>query len=58
MVKGRGCCPQTEAKGKAECVMLAEVKQFKIDGKALTLSDANGNESLVYTAATAASPRP
>ena len=38
--------------------LLAEAKQFKVDGKTLTLSDANGNESLIYTAATAASPSP
>jgi heat shock protein HslJ len=37
--------------------LLAEAKQFKVDGKTLTLSDANGNESLIY-AATAASPGP
>ena len=37
--------------------LLAEAKQFKVDGKTLTLSDANGNESLIYTA-TAASPSP
>ena len=37
--------------------LLAEAKQFKVDGKTLTLSDANGNEALIYTA-TAASPSP
>ena len=36
--------------------LLAEAKQYAVDGKTLTLSDANGNESLIYTAATAASP--
>ncbi len=36
--------------------LLAEAKEFKLDGKMLTLSDANGNESLIYTTATAASP--
>ena len=29
---------------------------MQVDGETLTLSDANGNESLIYTAATAASP--
>ena len=38
--------------------LLAEAKKFKVDGKTLTLSDANGNESLIYTAATVASPGP
>jgi heat shock protein HslJ len=37
--------------------LLAEAKQFKVDGKTLTLSDGNGNESLIFTA-TAASPSP
>ena len=37
--------------------LLAEAKQFKVDGGTLTLSDANGNESLIYTA-TVASPSP
>jgi heat shock protein HslJ len=36
--------------------LLAEAKEYAVDGKTLTLSDANGNESLIYTAATAASP--
>ena len=36
--------------------LLAEAKKFKLDGKTLTLCDANGNESLIYTATTAASP--
>ena len=36
--------------------LLAEAKQYAVDGETLTLSDANGNESLIYTAATAASP--
>jgi heat shock protein HslJ len=38
--------------------LLAEAKQFKVDGQTLTLSDANGNQSLIYTAAAAASPSP
>ena len=37
--------------------LLAEAKQFKVDGETLTLSDANGNGSLIYTAS-AASPSP
>ena len=36
--------------------LLAEAKKFKLSGKTLTLSDANGNESLIYTATTVASP--
>ena len=36
--------------------LLAEAKAYAVDGKTLTLSDANGNESLIYTAATLASP--
>jgi heat shock protein HslJ len=36
--------------------LLAEAKKYAVDGKTLTLSDANGNQSLIYTAATAASP--
>ena len=35
--------------------LLAEAKKFELDGKTLTLANANGNELLVYTAA-AASP--
>ena len=38
--------------------LLAEAKMFRLSGQTLTLSDANGNESLIYTAATAASPSP
>ena len=36
--------------------LLAEAKNYAVDGKTLTLSDANGNQSLIFTAATAASP--
>ena len=36
--------------------LLAEAKKFKLDGETLTLSDANGNELLIYTAAGVASP--
>ena len=36
--------------------LLPEAKRFKIDGKTLTLSDANGNEVLIYAAGTVASP--
>ena len=36
--------------------LLAEAKKFAVDGKTLTLLDANGSESLVYTATTSASP--
>jgi heat shock protein HslJ len=36
--------------------LLAEAKKYAVDGKTLTLSDANGNQSLIYTAATLASP--
>ena len=36
--------------------LLAAAKQYAADGQTLTLSDANGNESLIYTAATVASP--
>ena len=37
--------------------LLAEAKKFALDGKTLTLSDANGNELLIYAAAVA-SPSP
>jgi hypothetical protein len=33
--------------------MLAAARKFELDGKTLTLLDANGNELLVYTAAVA-----
>ncbi len=36
--------------------LLAEAKRFAVDGKTLTLLDADGTESLIYTAATLASP--
>ena len=36
--------------------LLPEAKKFAVDGKTLTLSDANGNQLLIYTAASAASP--
>jgi heat shock protein HslJ len=36
--------------------LLAEAKKYAVDGKTLTLSDGNGNQSLIYTAATLASP--
>jgi heat shock protein HslJ len=36
--------------------LLAEAKKYAVDGKTLTLSDANGNQSLIYTAAAVASP--
>ena len=36
--------------------LLAEAKSYTVEGNTLTLSDANGNESLIYTAATVASP--
>ena len=36
--------------------LLAEAKEYAVDGKTLTLSDADGNESLIFTASTAASP--
>jgi heat shock protein HslJ len=38
--------------------LLAEAKRFAVDGTTLTLLDANGNESLIYTATTLASPSP
>ena len=33
--------------------LLAEAKKFTVDGKTLTLSDANGNDLLIYSAAVA-----
>jgi heat shock protein HslJ len=36
--------------------LLAGAKGYGVSGKTLTLSDAQGNESLIYTAATTASP--
>jgi len=36
--------------------LLAEAKSYAVEGDTLTLSDANGNESLIYAAATVASP--
>ncbi len=36
--------------------LLAAAKQYEVDGETLTLLDAGGNESLIYTATVAASP--
>ena len=36
--------------------LLAAAKQFEVDGEQLTLLDADGNESLIFTAASVASP--
>ena len=30
--------------------LLAEAKQYAVEGETLTLSDANGNETLIYAA--------
>ena len=38
--------------------LLAEAKKYAVEGKTLTLSDANGNQSLIYAAVAAASPSP
>ena len=36
--------------------LLAAARQYEVDGETLTLLDAGGNESLIYTATVAASP--
>jgi heat shock protein HslJ len=36
--------------------LLKAARKYAVDGKTLTLSDANGNGALIYTAATSASP--
>ena len=36
--------------------LLAAARQYEVDGETLTLLDAGGNESLIYTAAVVASP--
>jgi heat shock protein HslJ len=36
--------------------LLAAAKQYAVDGQTLTLSDANGNDSLIFTTAAVASP--
>jgi heat shock protein HslJ len=48
-----------EADMKAEqsyLTLLAAAKKYQVDGETLTLMDANGNESLIYTATSVASP--
>ena len=36
--------------------LLAAAKEYQVDGETLTLLDADGNESLIYTATSGASP--
>ena len=48
-----------EADMKAEqsyLTLLAAAKKYQVDGETLTLMDANGNESLIYTATSVATP--
>jgi heat shock protein HslJ len=38
---------------KAYLTLLSQARSYKLDGGGLTLSDQNGNESLLFTAASA-----
>ncbi len=51
--------PEPDMRAEQTYLLLpAEANRFAVDGTTLTLLDASGKESLIYTASTPASPSP